>query len=174
MADNVRRLAGDTKVNVTNTRELVDNIQYQIMVNADKIARSIDSVVAVAEETAASSEKAPAASEEQITTMEEMSVTAQELTQLTEELNASIARFMINESKIFQTLTTRVVAGPPHQGQVAAIAENAWKAWNFPVDKTTAEEEKNRNRETSLTAPRKKAVRTRFFFYFSSCAGQKN
>jgi methyl-accepting chemotaxis protein len=98
VADNVRRLAEDTKSSTTNIQELVVDIQHQISASVEKIAKAVDSVAAVAEETAASSEEASAASEEQTATMEEMSASAQELAFLSEELVNTISVFKLDGS----------------------------------------------------------------------------
>ncbi|MHA2295974.1 MAG: methyl-accepting chemotaxis protein [Candidatus Hodarchaeales archaeon] len=108
VADNVRRLAEDTKSSTGSIQELVDDIQHQISTNVDKIAKSVDSVAAVAEETAASSEEASAATEEQTATMEEMSAAAQELAQLAEELTSSISSFNIDTGEVASPAVAKV------------------------------------------------------------------
>ncbi|MHA2297128.1 MAG: HAMP domain-containing methyl-accepting chemotaxis protein [Candidatus Hodarchaeales archaeon] len=100
VADNVRRLAEDTKASTGSIQALVEDIQHQITNNVDKIAKSVDSVAAVAEETAASSEEASASTEEQTATMEEMSAAAQELAQLAEELTSSITMFKVEKEEV--------------------------------------------------------------------------
>ncbi|MHA2297200.1 MAG: methyl-accepting chemotaxis protein [Candidatus Hodarchaeales archaeon] len=99
VADNVRRLAEDTKTGANNVQELVTSIQQQISTSVEKIAKSVDSVAAVAEETAASSEEASAATEEQTSTMEEMSASSQELARLAQELLNSVKVFKMNEKE---------------------------------------------------------------------------
>ncbi|MHA2295748.1 MAG: methyl-accepting chemotaxis protein [Candidatus Hodarchaeales archaeon] len=98
VADNVRRLAEDTKASTVSIQDLVVDIQHQISGSVDKIAKAVDSVAAVAEETAASSEEASAASEEQTATMEEMSASSQDLANLSEELMDTISVFKLDSS----------------------------------------------------------------------------
>ncbi|MHA2297509.1 MAG: methyl-accepting chemotaxis protein [Candidatus Hodarchaeales archaeon] len=98
VADNVRRLAEDTKTSTISIQELVVDIQHQISGSVDKIAKAVDSVAAVAEETAASSEEASAATEEQTSTMEELSASSQELANLSEELMNTISVFKLDTS----------------------------------------------------------------------------
>ncbi|MHA2297199.1 MAG: methyl-accepting chemotaxis protein [Candidatus Hodarchaeales archaeon] len=99
VADNVRRLAEDTKASANNVQELVTSIQQQISTSVEIIAKSVDSVAAVAEETAASSEEASAATEEQTSTMEEMSASSQELARLAQELVNSTVIFKVKEDQ---------------------------------------------------------------------------
>ncbi|MHA2294997.1 MAG: methyl-accepting chemotaxis protein [Candidatus Hodarchaeales archaeon] len=99
VADNVRRLAEDTKVSTGNIEKLVENIQHQISSNVDRIAKSVDSVAVVAVETVASSEEVSAATEEQTATMEELSAFSQELARLSGELNNQVMFFRLKEDQ---------------------------------------------------------------------------
>ncbi|MHA2334215.1 MAG: methyl-accepting chemotaxis protein [Candidatus Hodarchaeales archaeon] len=108
VADNVRRLAEDTKSSTVSIQTLVDDIQQQITSNVDRIAKSVDSVAAVAEETAASSEEASSATEQQTATMEEMSAVAQELAQLAEEMTSSISTFKIEKEEVARSAVVKI------------------------------------------------------------------
>ncbi|MHA2295068.1 MAG: methyl-accepting chemotaxis protein [Candidatus Hodarchaeales archaeon] len=90
VADNVRRLAEDTKASTISIQDLVVDIQQQISGSVNKIAKAVDSVAAVAEETAASSEEASAASEEQTAAINEMTQTAQDLSRLAKEFSEGL------------------------------------------------------------------------------------
>ncbi|MHA2297508.1 MAG: methyl-accepting chemotaxis protein [Candidatus Hodarchaeales archaeon] len=100
VADNVRRLAEDTKTNSNNIANLISNIQNQISTSVEKIANTVDSVAAVTEETAASSEEVAVATEEQATIMEVMSDSSQNLALLAQDLTNLISTFELKEEQV--------------------------------------------------------------------------
>ena len=93
VADNVRRLAEDTKSNVSDISTLTHNIIKNLSESVIKITESFENFSAQSEEFSASSEEVAAATEEQTASMNQMTSTAQELSRLAEKLTALISQF---------------------------------------------------------------------------------
>jgi methyl-accepting chemotaxis protein len=91
VAEQVRKLAEDSKRAVTKTEELVGGIKEITEMQEKKavqIAKVVDSVATVAEETSVSTEEAAAAAEEQSSAMEMITKITQELVQTAERLQS--------------------------------------------------------------------------------------
>ncbi len=92
VADQVRKLADESRKAVEQTDVMINNIRQiteKQESNAIDMVKSIDSVSVVAEETSASTEESAAAAEEQASSMELITSTAQSLLELAEKLSAS-------------------------------------------------------------------------------------
>ncbi len=102
VADQVRKLADESKNAVKRTEMMTSNIlrtvQHQEQ-NAIEVVNAVDTIATVAEETSASTEEASAASEEQASSMEEIATTSQSLVSLATELQ-SLAQKYLDESHI--------------------------------------------------------------------------
>ena len=88
VADNIRKLADDSKASVGKVNQTIDNLKMSLLRSIDSLSGAIDKVASVAEETASGSEEASAATEEQAATMEELTATAQELARVAGELES--------------------------------------------------------------------------------------
>ena len=96
VADQVRKLADESKQAVKRTVDMVSQIVRVSEVqekSAVEVVNAVDSIATVAEETSASTEEASAAAEEQASSMEEITSTAQSLTELAENLRKRISTF---------------------------------------------------------------------------------
>ena len=101
VADQVRRLAEDSRKAVANTDVMVVEISAITKKQesfAVEILKSIDSVASVAEETSASTEESAAAAEEQASSMEMISSTALELVNIAAKLTQSLDRHDSNQN----------------------------------------------------------------------------
>jgi len=99
VADQVRKLADESKQAVKRTETMVAQILQVVEAQAKSAADvigAIDSIATVAEETSASTEEASASSEEQASSMEEITSTAQSMAELAEKLNGQISIFKID------------------------------------------------------------------------------
>jgi len=93
VADQVRKLAEESRISVANTDTLVaeiSSITQQLDVSTSAMIKSIDMIATVAEETSASTEESAAAAEEQASSMESITTTAQRLLSLAEMLNKEL------------------------------------------------------------------------------------
>ena len=70
VADNIRRLADDTKSSVYRVNTIIDDLTTSIAKSMNDVSTSVISVTTVAEETSAGAEEASAATEEQAATMQ--------------------------------------------------------------------------------------------------------
>jgi methyl-accepting chemotaxis protein len=101
VADQVRKLADESRKAVANTETMlqeINNISKQQETSAVNILQSIDSIATVAEETSASTEESAAAAEEQASSMEMISSTAQQLLGFAEQMNRDLQGLLLNES----------------------------------------------------------------------------
>ena len=95
VADNIRRLADDTKSSVEKVTSIINDLTTTMNSGMEKISTSVTNVIAVAEETATGAEEASAATEEQAATMQELSASAQELAKISVELEEIVFKFKI-------------------------------------------------------------------------------
>ncbi len=95
VADNIRRLADDSKTSVNQVQDTIEKLKENLSNNISILIRSIDSVTALAHDTASGSEEASAATEEQAATMEEISASAQELANLSKNLEQAVSVFKL-------------------------------------------------------------------------------
>jgi hypothetical protein len=89
VADQVRKLADESKQAVQRTEVMAGEILREADAQAKSavnVVSSVDSIATVAEETSASTEEASAAAEEQASSMEEITSTAQSLAELAANL----------------------------------------------------------------------------------------
>ncbi len=95
VADNIRKLADETKLSVEKVTNIITDLTSSIDNGMDSLNTSVVNVTTVAEETASGAEEASAATEEQAATMEELSASAQELAKIANDLEEIINRFKI-------------------------------------------------------------------------------
>ncbi len=104
VADQVRKLADESKSAVKRTGTMVAqilhvaDIQAKAAINA---VSAVDSIATVAEETSASTEEASAAAEEQASSMEEITSIATSMAELAEKLRNQTATFKVAFTKEF-------------------------------------------------------------------------
>jgi methyl-accepting chemotaxis protein len=99
VADQVRKLAEESRKAVANTEDMlrdITEITAKQETNALDIMKAIDSIATVAEETSASTEESAAAAEEQAGSMELITSTAQQLLTLADGLAIQIKATKIN------------------------------------------------------------------------------
>ncbi len=95
VADQVRKLANDSKAAVNNVNQILDAIKNSVTAQntqALRIVEAVDKVAAISEETSASTEESAAAAEEQASAIAEISHTIEELVQLANNLYSTIGR----------------------------------------------------------------------------------
>ncbi len=103
VADQVRKLADESKAAVKRTETMVSQILNvaEIQTNsAVTVVSAVDSIATVAEETSASTEEASAAAEEQASSMEEITSTATSMAELAEKLREQISTFKVTKGVI--------------------------------------------------------------------------
>ncbi len=99
VADQVRKLANESKTAVEKTESLLTSIleitgqQEQRALN---ILQAVDAIATVAEETSASTEESAAAAEEQASSMEMITQTSQDLLKYAEMMKAEYENFKLN------------------------------------------------------------------------------
>lgn len=93
VADNIRKLADDSKNTVDKVQGNVNSLNQAISKSILNITSSIERVATVAEQTASGSEEASAATEEQAATMQELTASAQELANMSSRLIDLVKRF---------------------------------------------------------------------------------
>lgn len=98
VADNIRKLADDSKNSVANVQIIITSLKETISKSIDNLTFSIEKISAVAEETSSGAEETSAATEEQAATMEEMSASAQELANIAGNLEQIIKKFKLVEN----------------------------------------------------------------------------
>ena len=98
VADQVRKLADQSKRSVDDTNEVLQEIfmiaEHQEMKTAE-LVDSMNNIVAIVEETSANTEESAAAAEEQAASMESISASAQHLLSLAENLRKTFADIKI-------------------------------------------------------------------------------
>ena len=95
VAENIRKLADDSKVSVNKVQGTIDNLKTDLSRNISLLIQSVDLISVMAHETAANSEEASAATEEQSATMEEITASAQELANLSKNLEQTVSLFKL-------------------------------------------------------------------------------
>ena len=95
VADNIRRLADDSRSSVNKVQNTINTLRQTLASNISFLIESIDSVTALAHDTASGSQEASAATEEQAATMQEISASAQELATLTKNLEGTVNLFKL-------------------------------------------------------------------------------
>jgi methyl-accepting chemotaxis protein len=93
VADQVRKLADESRNAVANTEEMlaeIDVISKQQEGGALDILKSIDNIATIAEESSSSTEEAASAAEEQASSMEAITSSAQTLMSIVQKLEALI------------------------------------------------------------------------------------
>lgn len=96
VADQVRKLAEESKKAVANTDKLVEEISSITetqQANSDQILQSIVSIATVAEEASASTEETSAAAEEQAASMENLTQNSQALSKMAQDMVSSFDKF---------------------------------------------------------------------------------
>lgn len=93
VADNIRKLADDSKQSVSNVQSVITSLKQNISKSIDNLTLSIEKISAVAEETSSGAEETSAATEEQAATMQEMSASAQELANIAGNLEEIVRKF---------------------------------------------------------------------------------
>lgn len=96
VADNIRRLADETKNSVDKVNKISSDLKIFITSNMNSLSTSVTNVISVAEETASGAEEASAASEEQAATIEEFSAAAQELAKVSNDLEVIVKKFKLS------------------------------------------------------------------------------
>jgi methyl-accepting chemotaxis protein len=103
VADQVRKLAEESRKSVANTDQMINeitkitNLQENSTLEALK---AVDSIANVAEEVSASTEESAAAAEEQASSMEMISSTSQQLLALAEQLRSQFIDIIVTASEI--------------------------------------------------------------------------
>lgn len=92
VADNVRRLAEETKVNATDVNNLMNDIVTNMGGGIIRFQQSLKHFASQSEEFSASSEEVAAATEEQTASMSLLTQNAQRLNKLAEELSLAFHR----------------------------------------------------------------------------------
>ena len=96
VADNIRKLADDSKNSVGKVQITIDTLNNSLSQSITNITSSIERVASVAEETSSGSEEASAATEEQSATMEELTASAQELANMSSRMINLVRKFTIS------------------------------------------------------------------------------
>jgi methyl-accepting chemotaxis protein len=102
VADQVRKLADESKAAVKRTEVMVSQILRVVEIQSDssvKVVSAVDGIATVAEETSASTEEASAAAEEQASSMEEITSTAQSMAELSEKMRNQVVDDAIKAKK---------------------------------------------------------------------------
>lgn len=121
VADQVRKLADESKQAVKRTNTMVSQIVKAVETQATaaaKIVNAVDNIATVSEETSASTEEASAAAEEQASSMQEIASIAQKLSELAESLATQYKTADIDETLFSQPSTGNLKKGVKNQGYV--------------------------------------------------------
>ena len=95
VADNIRRLADESKISVNKVQDTIEKMHQDLSKNITLLIDTVDAIAIVAQDTASNSEEASASTEEQSATMEEISASAQELAELARNLEQTISHFKL-------------------------------------------------------------------------------
>ena len=104
VADQVRKLADESKSSVASTESLlneINNITKKQETNALEIIQSIDSIAIVAEQTSATTEESAAAAEQQAASMEVITATGQRLLDVAEQIYKELENIKILDVEPF-------------------------------------------------------------------------
>jgi len=97
VADNVRRLAEETKTHSAEISELSNQITLNVKNNVANLKEKLEHTATQSEEYSAASEEVAAATEEQASSMQQLTSTAHDLTKLGEELMLVIKKFKLEK-----------------------------------------------------------------------------
>ena len=97
VADNVRRLAEETKTHSAEISELTNQITLNVKNNVANLKEKLEHTATQSEEYSAASEEVAAATEEQSSSMQQLTSTAHDLTKLGEELMLVTKKFKLEE-----------------------------------------------------------------------------
>jgi methyl-accepting chemotaxis protein len=103
VADQVRKLADESRKAVANTESMlqdISSITTQQETNSIEMMKQVDGIATVAEETSASTEESAAAAEEQSSSMEMISATSQQLLAYAEQMSASLKDIKLSEAHL--------------------------------------------------------------------------
>ena len=95
VAENIRKLADDSKLAVTKIKDTIDGLQKSLSIEISNIMESITGIDSLAEETASGAEESSAATEEQSAIIQELTASAQELSHIAIGLAELINEFQI-------------------------------------------------------------------------------
>ena len=112
VADQVRKLADESRKAVSNTEAMLKEITMLTQkqeTNALEILKSIDSIAIVAEETSASTEESAAAAEEQASSMETITISSQKLLEFAEKLKQQLKSVNL-ENNVMPTTFTKPIS----------------------------------------------------------------
>ena len=96
VADNIRKLADDSKTSVGTVSTIIDMMKSSLAKSINELSIAIGKVSTIAEENAMGAEQSSAAMEEQSATMEEMSASAQELADIGAKLESIVTKFKVS------------------------------------------------------------------------------
>ena len=97
VADNIRKLADDSKDSVSNVKTIISSLRSSIAHSIENLSTAIEKIASVAEENSTGAEESSAATEEQAATMEEMTASAQQIAQVASNLESLVYKFKLNE-----------------------------------------------------------------------------
>ena len=95
VAENIRKLADDSKSSVNKVQDTIDSLRLDLSSNLSDLINSIDLLAILANETTTGSEEASAVTEEQSSNMEQITASAQELAMLATNLEKLIVNFTL-------------------------------------------------------------------------------
>ncbi len=96
VAENIRKLADDSKSAVNNVKDTINILQGSISESIHKMKYSIEQIDSIAQGTASGAEESSSATEEQAAIMQELTASAQELSHVAFDLETMIKRFKIS------------------------------------------------------------------------------
>lgn len=99
VADNIRKLADQTKSSLIEIDESVSDLQSDLLSEIHMIIRGGEELLSMSENTSSSSEQASAASEEQSASIQELHASSQELSGLADSLESMIKNFKFKAYK---------------------------------------------------------------------------
>jgi methyl-accepting chemotaxis protein len=118
VADQVRKLADESKKAVSKTNEMLDEINAITKIqedNALEIVKAVDGIATVAEETSASTEEAAAAAEEQVSSMEMITSTSQQLLGYAENMSKEIRKIKLDDASNKDIFTDSKKSGKSYE-----------------------------------------------------------
>ena len=95
VAENIRKLADDSKSAVTKIKNTINGLQTSLSDSINYIRESIEKVASLAGETASGAEESSAATEEQSAIIQELTASAQDLSHIAYNLEQLINKFQI-------------------------------------------------------------------------------
>lgn len=125
VADQVRKLADESRSAVANTEEMleeIDTISKQQESGALEILKSMDNIATIAEESSSSTEEAAAAAEEQASSMESVTELVQNLMSTVQKLDA----FMDSNAKHSKKINASGSKSEKNEDDEELISESAF------------------------------------------------